>query len=96
MIEDKKEFPNDLKKKIISKVNKKIKIIFYDGADIKNDIFNLSMIEPYKILFSCKKDNIIVFVVEKDKNKFDYFIGAIEKKNKCTITNLVSFVNSSL
>lgn len=96
MIEDKKEFPNDLKKKIISKVNKKIKIIFYDGADIKNDIFNLSILEPCKIIFNHDKNNIVVYVIEKEVNVYEYFIGSVKKQNKSTVTNLIGFVNNSL
>lgn len=65
MIVNKKEFPAELKSKIINKTNKKIKISFFDGSNITNHIFNMSMLEPYKIVFSYKNKHVVAFVVEK-------------------------------
>lgn len=99
MIVNKKEFPAELKSKIINKTNKKIKISFFDGSNITNHIFNMSMLEPYKIVFSYKNKHVVAFVVENeysDKKQYDYFIGLIDKKYKCSITSLLIFVNSNL
>lgn len=99
MVEIKNDFPSDLERKIVSKINKKIKITFYGGRYITNSVFNLTILEPYKITFSCKNKIIIVFVIERVENNkrlYDFFIGSIEKRNKYTMTNLIAFVNSSI
>lgn len=97
MIESIIEFPKELERKFVSKVNNKVKITFCGGAYITNEIFNLTILEPYKIIFSYKKKTIIAFVVERiDNNKkiYDFFVGSIEKQNKQTMTNLIAFINN--
>lgn len=99
MIENKKVFPSELKRKLLSKVSNKIKILFYDGAYITSDLFNLSILEPYKIVFACKSNTINVFVVDKmenDKNIYDFFVGSIQRENKYTMTSLIALINSSI
>ena len=95
MIENKLEFPKELKRKIISRVNKKVNIIFYDGADIKTELFNISILEPFKIWFSFKGKNINVYIVEKENSVYDFFVNSIKIQNKHSMTSLISFINST-
>lgn len=99
MIENKKVFPGELKRKLLSKISNKIEISFYDGSYITSDLFKLSIFEPYKIVFAYKNNTINVFVVDKienNKNIYDFFVGSIQRENKYTMTSLIALVNSSI
>ena len=94
-------FPTALEYTIKRKTNKTIDISLYGGSSIQNSIFNLSFIEPFKIVFVNKKKrkNVICFMlnnVVNGKNKYDFYIGSIEKDNKRSLTAILNFVNQSL
>lgn len=94
-------FPTTIEYTIKHKTNKSIDITFYGGTLIQNNIFNLSFIEPFKIVFVNKKKrkNVICFMINSvvnDKNKYDFYIGSIEKENKRSLTSILNFVNQSL
>lgn len=92
---DKKEFPTQLKRKINPKTKKPISITYYNGSNITNNMFNIKMLEPYKIVFSNQDNHVVVYVIENQQN-YDFFVGSIDKGNKYTMTSLLSFVNSVL
>lgn len=94
-------FPTSLEYTIKRKTHNNIDISFYGGSLIQNRIFNLSFIEPFKIVFVNKKKrkNVICFMlnnVVNGKNKYDFYMGSIKKENKRSLTSILNFVNQSL
>lgn len=79
-------FPNTIQYTIKRKTHNNIDISFYGGALIRNNLFNLSFVEPFKVVFTNKRKNkhIIYFILQQEeyrKNKYDFCIGNIEKEN---------------
>ena len=48
-------FPTNLQYTIRRKTNNNIDVSCYNGAIIENDVFNLSFVEPFKIVFTNKR-----------------------------------------
>ena len=92
-------FPTNLQYTIRRKTNNNIDVSCYNGAIIENDVFNLSFVEPFKIVFTNKRKHIICFMLQQQvngKNKYEFFINSIEKNNKRTMTSLLDYVNKLL
>lgn len=95
------QFPISLEYTIKRKINNNIDIAFYDSVYIRNEVFNLSFVEPFKIIFTNKRKSrhIICFMIQQQingKNKYEFFIGNIQKENKRSMTSILDFVNQSL
>lgn len=94
-------FPSTIQYTIKRKTHNNINISFYGGALIRNDLFNLSFVEPFKVVFTNKRKNkhIICFMLQQEeygRNKYDFYIGNIEKENKRSLTAILNFVNQEL
>ena len=64
-------------------------------------MFNLSFVEPFKIVFTNKRKrkHLICFMIQQQvngRNKYEFFINNIQKDNKRTMTSLLEYVNKSL
>ena len=93
------QFPFELKNKLTTRVNKPIKAQFYGGSYITTDMFNISLVEPFKVVFTRKDKNVVVFIIPKendDKTVYDFFVGDIDKAMRCTMTATINFINENL
>ena len=93
------QFPLELKNKLTTRVNKPIKTQFFGGSNITTDLFNVSLIEPFKVVFTRKDKNVVVFIISKvddDKTIYDFFVGDIDKTARLTMTATINFVNANL
>ena len=83
------------------KTNNNIDVTCFSGSIINNEVFNLSFVEPFKIVFTNKRKSkhLICFMIQQQvngRNKYEFFINNIQKDNKRTMTSLLEYVNKSL
>ncbi|MFV0250198.1 MAG: hypothetical protein ACK5HP_04110 [Bacilli bacterium] len=74
---------------------------FKDGADIIAEDTNIRFIEPYKILFTSKRNNptrYLMALIFEDvlTYKPTIFINEIKQNNKCSMTKLIQVVNDNI
>ena len=62
------QFPSDLRNKLTRGINKPIKATFYNGSNITTDRFNISLIEPFKVVFARKDKHVVVFIIPKESD----------------------------
>jgi len=97
-----KVFPMDVKKKISEGVKtRNVNMEFKDGANIIAEDTNIRFIQPYKILFTSKRNNPMRYLValifdDELTNKPTIFINEIKQSNKCSLTKLIQVVNDNL
>lgn len=90
-----KTFPKQLQDKIINGVKKhQLDIIFIDGSFIEVENTNIKFIEPYKVTFKSKYNNLtkylVVLIFDKElESNLDIFTNEIGTINKCSIISLL-------
>ena len=93
------EFPKEIENRLNNKIRQSIKIKYFNGGIVNIDKFNLSILQPHKVLF--KKDGrfIIVYITENisvKNTKYNFFVNAICDNTKHTLNNIINLVNTNM
>ena len=62
---EKMEFPKEIANRLNSKIRQSIKIECFGGARISVDKFNLSILEPHKVVLTKKKHFVVVYILQR-------------------------------
>ena len=93
------EFPKEIANRLNNRIRQSIKIEYYGGAFVELDKFNLSVLQPHKVLFRKDKRFIIVYIIENEiaKNgRYNYFLNSISKESKHTLNNIINLINANM
>lgn len=96
---DKLEFPKEIQTRFEKKIKQSIKMTFYNGATINVDSFNLTILEPYKVVFKSKNKVILVFITENTLtggSRYNFFANVISKDSKHSFNNIINIINAHL
>ena len=96
---EKMQFPKEIANRLNNKIRQTIKIEYFDGNKVNIDKFNLSILQPHKILFKKGEKFIVVYITENEivKNtKYNFFVNAICDNSKHSLNNIINLINTNM
>lgn len=96
---EKIEFPKEIANRLNAKIRQSIKIEYCSGAYVNIDKFNLSILEPHKVILKKGKRVVIVYITENNlvkKSKYNFFINAICEESKHSLNSLINLINTNM
>ena len=96
---EKIQFPKEIENRLNNKIRQSIKIKYFNGNMVNIDKFNLSILQPHKVLFKKGEKFIIVYITENlsSKNtKYNFFVNAICDNSKHSLNNIINLINTNM
>ena len=96
---EKMQFPKEIENRLNSKIRQSIKIEYFNGIIVNIDKFNLSILQPHKILFKKEGRFIIVYITENisvKNTKYNFFVNSICDNSKHSLNNIINLVNKNM
>ena len=93
------EFPKEIENRLNKRIRQSIKIEYFNGNIVNIDKFNLSILQPHKILFKKDERFIVVYITENEivKNtKYNFFVNAICDNSKHSLNNIINLINTNM
>ena len=93
------DFPKEIATRLNDKIKQTIKIEYFNGNKVDIDKFNLSILQPHKILFEKEGRFIIVYITENisvKNTKYNFFVNSICDNSKHSLNNIINLVNKNM
>ncbi len=93
------DFPKEIATRLNDKIKQTIKIEYFNGNKVDIDKFNLSILQPHKILFKKEGRFIIVYITENisvKNTKYNFFVNSICDNSKHSLNNIINLVNKNM
>ena len=72
-------------------------MVFYDGAIVNIDGFNLAFLQPYRAVFTRKSKVVLVFITEDTiAKKYHFFANVIVKESEHSFNETINLINANL
>ena len=96
---EKIQFPKEIENRLNNKIRQSIKIKYFNGNMVNIDKFNLSILQPHKVLFKKDKKIIIVYITENlsvKNTKYNFFVNAICDNTNHSLNNIINLINTNM
>ena len=93
------EFPKEIATRLNNKIRQSIKIEYFNGNKVDIDKFNLSILQPHKILFKKDEKIVIVYITENisvKNTKYNFFVNTICDNSKHSLNNIINIINTNM